>query len=421
MWPWQSAAGAGKENRAYGYGSFGLSVQLPARPPVARNWLGWSVALAALVQLALFAYATGSGLAGTADSTYYLHAARSLRAVGRLLHPDGSAYRYWPPLYPVLVAAVGSLTGLRLLHGACLLGSLLGWSWLGQKLLPVSRARVLPWALALGTPGLVVSKFVWGEALFMLLFAAYAVALYHWLRTERNAWLLAATLAGGLLPLQRTIGFFLLAGVGVGLLVAAAKKPRLRLGVGLHLGLSAAGGLCWHYYALLLAAPSVYQLNRGWAQFFSSLAEYGFVLLRWLLPLRAGWYGAGAPLGWGLGLVVVVAASWPRQQPAVESRQFVADFFPRLLWASLVSFLLLVLVATAFTRSAAGLYDAERYASIVFGPLLLLLLQRLPELRSSAGRWLLLAGIGVWLVYSAVRAGSNAYALRQLPAVGAGR
>lgn len=375
--------------------------------------------LAGLVQLALFAYATGPGLAGTSDSTYYLHAARSLRAVGRLLHPDGSAYRYWPPLYPVLVAAAGSLAGLRLLHGAGLLGSLLGWSWLGRKLLPEGRALVLPWALALGTPGLVVSKFVWGEAVFMLLFAAYAVALYQWLRTERNAWLALATLAGGLLPLQRTIGFFLLAGVGAGLLLTAIRTPRLRFGTMLHVGLSVLGGLLWHYYALLLAAPSVYQINRGWAQFFSSMADYGFVLLRWLLPVRASWYGAGAPVGWGIGVVLVLAASWPRKQLSMQAPQIAATLFPRLLWASLFSFLLLILIATTFTRSAAGLYDAERYASVIFGPLLLLVLGRLPVPHTKAGRWLLILTVGIWLAYSAGRACSNAHALRQLPPISA--
>ena len=63
--------------------------------------------LAALVQLTLFATATAPGLAGTSDSIYYLHAAQTLRDSGRLLNPDGTAYRYWPPLYPMLLRACG--------------------------------------------------------------------------------------------------------------------------------------------------------------------------------------------------------------------------------------------------------------------------------------------------------------------------
>jgi hypothetical protein len=280
---------------------------------------------------------------------------------------------------------------------------------------------VLPWALALGTPGLVVSKFVWGEAVFMLLFAGYAVALYQWLRTARISWLALATLVGALLPLQRTIGFFLLAGVGGGLLLLAAKKPPLRRGVVLHLGLSALGGLLWHYYALLLAAPSVYQINRGWAQFFSSMADYGFVLLRWLLPLKAAWYAAGAPVGWAVGLVGLLAALWPRRATPAATQSGATIALPRLLWAALVSFLLLIIIATTFTRSAAGLYDAERYASVLFGPVLLLLLRQLPLPRTQGTRWLLLVGVGMWLTYSASRAFNNTRALRQLPTISAAR
>ena len=107
---------------------------------------------AGLLQLALFGYATAPGLAGTGDSRYYLHAAQTLRDTGLLLNPDGTPYRYWPPLYPVLLRAAGSLVGIRGLHGACLLGSLLLWSWLGRQVLPPRRALAVPVLLALSTP-----------------------------------------------------------------------------------------------------------------------------------------------------------------------------------------------------------------------------------------------------------------------------
>ena len=56
-------------------------------PARARQWLGWAVGLAALMQLTLFATATAPGLAGTSDTIYYLHAAQTLRDSGRLLNP----------------------------------------------------------------------------------------------------------------------------------------------------------------------------------------------------------------------------------------------------------------------------------------------------------------------------------------------
>ena len=92
-------------------------------PEGEQRWFGWSVGLAVLAQLALFAWATAPGLAGTSDSGFYLHAAGTLRTACRLLHPDGTAYRYWPPLYPALVALAGSLAVVRVLHGVCLVGA----------------------------------------------------------------------------------------------------------------------------------------------------------------------------------------------------------------------------------------------------------------------------------------------------------
>src|SRR6476469_6331877 len=92
-----------------------------------RPLMGGLLAVGLLVQLVLFVYATAPGLAGTSDSRLYMHAARTLRTTGHLLHTDGTPYRCWPPLYQMLLAAVGALPATRLLHGVAVLGSLLLW------------------------------------------------------------------------------------------------------------------------------------------------------------------------------------------------------------------------------------------------------------------------------------------------------
>ncbi|WP_210518971.1 hypothetical protein [Hymenobacter terricola] len=392
------------------------------------RWFWWSVGLAALVQLALFATATGPGLAGTGDSGYYLHAAGTLRTAGHLLNPDGSAYRYWPPLYPALLALGGSLGAARLLQGSCLVISLLAWSQLGRSLLPRAVAVVLPWALALSTPWLLVSKFVWAETVFLALFAGYAGALFRWLRIRRAGWGALATGLGVLLPLQRTAGFFLLAGVALGLLPEWRKLlPKQRLLLVAHFAISVVGGILWHFYALLVAAPSVYRLNRGWAQFFDSAADYGFLVGRWLLPVPAAWRPE-VPVLWALGLLGLLAWLWPRPPRALEVAPGFGPVspwlaaFPRVVWMSVFVFILLMLISTTFTRSASGLYDSERYASVLYGPVLLLALRRLggalAAKNSAPRRWpqLLLLGImGIFVAYAAGRSGSNALSLRKLP------
>lgn len=392
----------------------------------ARLWWGWSVGLAGLGQLALFAFATGPGLAGTSDSEFYLHAATTLRTVGRLLNPDGTAYRYWPPLYPALLALGGSLAAARLLHSLALIISLFGWSWLGRRLLPVRVAAVLPWALALSTPWLVVSKFVWGETVFLALFAGYACALLQWLRAPQGRGWLLVTALGILLPLQRTGGLFLLAGLAAGLFLERKEllsQQRWPL-VG-HFAVGILAGLGWHYYALLVAAPGLPPRIRGWAQVGSSLADYGFVLSRWLLPGRAAWRPE-LPGLWVLGLVLGLIWLWPRRSaapgeagaPELRPLPPWAQPYGRVLWVGLTSFIILLIIATTFTRSASGLHDSERYASVLWAPVMLLALSRVDWLfisRNQLWRWvgrLLVVG---WLVYAAGRVGSNAISLRRLP------
>jgi hypothetical protein len=67
-------------------------------------------------------------------------------------------------------------------------------------------------------------------------------------------------------------------------------------------------------------------------------------------------------------------------------------------------------VSTTFTRSAAGLHDSERYASVLFAPVALLALSRL-QVRG----WVWAVLLGGWLGFAALRAGANAAAFRRQP------
>ena len=401
-----------------------------------RPLIGWLVLVGVLVQLGLFVYTTAPGLAGTSDSRLYLHAAQALGATGQLLHPDGSPYRYWPPLYPMLLAAVGSLAGVRLLHGAALVSSLLLWSWLGRQLLSRRRALLLPLLLALGTPGLLVGKFVWAECVFMLLAAAYVAALLQWLRSARDEWVALATVAGVLLPLQRTLGLFLLAGAGGALLLGAWRHlaARGRALLLLHLALSGLGGVLWQAYALVVvAAPSRYHPPR-WGQLLSSLADYGFVLGRWLLPLPAAMRVGLPDALWAAVLLGLFAALWPRRRwrqagalaalrppdaapantafPATHGLSFSPQLVREVLWAAAGALVALVAGLTVFAQSAAGVHDAERYASVLFGPVLILVLAAWP---ARAPRWLGAGLLGLWLLGLAFRTGHVARDLRRVP------
>ena len=384
----------------------------------------WPLLAPGLVMLALFGYAVAPGLSGTSDSVHYLWAAHTLRTMRQLLSPDGTPYRFWGPLYPTLLAGFHGPAGVRLLHGGALLAQLGLWYWLGRWLLTPGRALALAWLVALSTAVLVPAKFIWSEPVFGALTAAYICTLLAWGRTGRPGWLVLATVAGFLVPLQRTSGFFLLAGAGVGLLLAGQWR-NWRLLVPHWLG-CAAGGLAWNYYAELVAGPPVYQAVLGWAVLGQSIADYGFILTRWFVPLGASWVKPLA-LVWALVLPLLFWLLWPRgnsqpwrNRPAAQSEKFTSRQSLRLLWCIALVNILALLVAVNASRAAAGPHDAERYCAILVGPVVILALARWPVGAAGAwplaeGQWrwagrLLLAG---WLAYSAVRVGHNMHALRQ--------
>lgn len=362
--------------------------------------------LATALLLGLLLYALLPGLGRTADSRHYLAAAASFAESGRLLNADGTAYTSWGPLYPVLLAVGGARVGAWAtgLHVLATLLCLWSWGYLALRLLPGGVAAGGLLALALAAPWLITAKYLWAEAGFQALFGLYAVALWQWLRTARPGWLLAATVVGLLLPLQRTSGLFLLAGVGLGLLGAYPQELRRHwrywLGHGALIGAGAAG---WLWYAQHAAArPELYR-SRGWQGLRETLGDYGYVLTRWLLPVQQeGW-----PKHWlfelllpalllGLGVV-----AW-RSRP-----------FLRLLGAVMLTYILCHIGITVLSRAGGNVYDVERYLAAIYGPWTLLLAATAARL-AQGRRWRLLV-LACWLAYPAARAGRVAHFCHQMP------
>ena len=370
---------------------------------------------AAGILLAFFAWMTAPGLGGTTDSAHYLATARHLRLGLGLVDVDGLPYRYWGPLFPGLLAAVGSPVGLRVLHGVALLGQLFLWSRVAAPLLPPARSRWLPLLLALSTAVLVPAKFVWAETVFGLLAAGYFFGLLQWLRTGRGAWLVLATAVGFLLPLQRTSGVFLLGGAAVGLLATGAIAGRWGKLL-LHGITCTAGFWAWNYYAEALAGPPVYTVLGNGPKLLATLADYGFVLLRWLLPLAAGWRAA-LPLLGVLALPGLLLGLWPRTDAAISQKPLSISGL-RLLWWVVAVDVAAHVAAANLARGAAGLHDTERYLAAVAAPFLVLVLARWPAWPTAPkARWLNQGLLALWLLYSAVRMGHNAHKLRATPVV----
>jgi len=384
--------------------------------------------LPGLLLLGLFLYMTGPGFGGTSDSTHYLWAARSFRDAGSLLAPDGRSYRFWGPLYPLLLAGFYSPAGVRVLHGAALMVQLALYHRMGTWLLAPRQARLLPWLIALNSALLVPAKFIWSETVFGALAAAYVYAVLSWSGgTRLRGWLALATAVGFLLPLQRTAGFFLLAGVGAGLVLTGRWRGHWRELLA-HWAGCAAGGLAWNYYAEVLAGPPLYRSAQA-AEGLGAVADYGYVLARWLVPLAASWREA-APGLWTVVLVAVLFGLFPKGKPGPALADLPASARPaaslqrlRLIWwAVLVSVAALVL-ATRTGRAAVGPHSAERYCAVLVGPITLLVLGEWSRFADGylvavkTRRWVGGLLLGGWLAYSAVRAGHNAQQQRHRPPV----
>jgi hypothetical protein len=390
------------------------------RQPKRVSYNGW-VAVCAMLALAIYSYTIATGLAGTFDSYHYLYAAQTLRESGQLLAPEGVPYQVWPPLFPVVLNLIGAPGPVIWLNGAAMLGSLIVWSIVGRQLLPPERTWALPLLLALSSPTLVVSKFIWSEPLFNVLWASYFMLLLAWLRQGGRALGLLVTFIGCLMPLQRIAGVFLLIGVGLAIawpgnekLVKPSRSMRLA-----HFFGASSGLVLWQLHRWPGSMPdNLTSTSSGRAtRLLASLADYGFVLGRWLVPFPVITLHTIPVLVWVavLGLLLWVlqpqlfssgeTGMLPPMLPIVGSQM--------LFMAITVSIGLLAMV-TMLERIGNGLHEAERYLTPLYPAVIILVLQAWPNER----RWAVKLGPGfliAWTLYQGIRVGHNAHQLQQLP------
>lgn len=159
----------------------------------------------------LATYRYGPGISH--DSVAYLYASRSLLA-GRGFEYFGypSPYIQWPPLFPTLLAAAGRLgvdpvEASRWLNAVGLAAIIAyGGILLGRRLrhrVSLITAVIL---LVFAAPLIEISKYVWTETLFVLLFFAFYDAFERFRASRRTAPLVWAGLFTALAWLDRYLG-----------------------------------------------------------------------------------------------------------------------------------------------------------------------------------------------------------------------
>ena len=345
----------------------------------------------------------------TPDSWNYLAAAQSFAANGELRNVNGTLYTAWPPLFPVLLSFWADIVPLnwKWLQAGCLAASLVLWGHLGQLLLVHKvLARLYILVLAFSTPWLMCGGFLWSEPVFIVLFSAYIYALYRYGSAANRLMLLLATFCGMLLPLQRVPGFFVLAGVGLAVVVLypawAWRQRWLLLAHGLMV---VSIGLVWQYYVLLIAESRNLQEIKEWNIWVRAAGDFGHATGRWLLPMTTRAEQGHVVYAVLFVLLSAIGAFVPGPR------------FLRLL-GIVVAVVLLPLVPLAWLgQSGIGLTDADRYTAVVYAPFFLLLFaqgQRLlaPLDTPKRQRWIWLLGL-CWLLYPAARMVRNAIYLHE--------
>ncbi len=387
-------------------------VEKPARISKPVYWL--CLCLLALAGVLLAWLATASYGAGVgADGAIQLATADHLIAGQGFFDYAGDPYLRWPPLYPILLALAGRLTGVSAFTlgwwlNVALMGVIIA---LGGVLLRAGFPERPAWSLA-GAVVLLTSTSLLGVcanigndplftalALLFLLFAGRAVQA-----NTRRGWL-ALGLLGSLASLQRLPGVTLIASGA--LLYVYAQRADWRKGL-------RGGFLFAAASALPLAAWLLghnYRLYKSFFGFYAFQATYPLdnlkdaieKMVHWFVPLSAG--AALPAAGFGGALLALLAFTrrpdWLRlarrlRQPVVlASLVFGAVYLP-------------FLVFTANSVDTSYAYF-DRYYLALLPPLLVLafavlhtlVAERLPSRWSPAAGVLALALFAAWLVYPA--------------------
>lgn len=350
-------------------------------------------------------------------------------------HRDENVYRFWPPLYPVLLAA-GSFGVFDPLDVAGPLNAvafgltvLVAGRWLRRNL----RSRfLLVWgclALMLAAPVAGIAAWAMSEAAFIL-FALLALfrAEAHLREGKRSALLQAAAFTA-LTCLTRYMGVAVLATVVLLLLVQRGPAPMERLRAAIaYVLLSALPLALWLVRnVLVLGEPTGNLLPVDYSPP-DILRDLLVLLGKWAVPLDASWWGRAAA---GLLALTIAAGILNARRTRIGNVRWQSAVFPG---CFALVFAALHITAMLTGNTWHGLH--ERHISPIYIPLALVavvILDRLlvrperaipsiPTGRLSAGRnaivqLCLIAALSIWLVNGAV---ANAEDIRERNADGPG-
>ncbi|UCG41953.1 MAG: hypothetical protein JSU73_08675, partial [candidate division WOR-3 bacterium] len=190
-------------------------------------------AVAAALTFSLVVWLTEQGPGLSPDSAYYLSAAENLLSGSGLTTFEGRPLTTWPPLFPVLIAGLGSVgvspaEAARVINAAAAGLAVLVFGLLADRLLRRPELRLLALVGIISVPLLSVALMAWTEAVFVLLCLLFVLLFARWLDTGKTLVLAAAASCTALPALQRWAGLALIPAGILLVLTAAGPVSRLR-------------------------------------------------------------------------------------------------------------------------------------------------------------------------------------------------
>jgi hypothetical protein len=255
------------------------------------------------------------GAALTADSVYYISAARNLLAGRGLTCFDGGPLVAWPPLFPLTLAGLGWL-GIEPVAGAWLVNTLAFGVVVfltGILLARSVRDRAL---VAIGTVAVMVSPTffgtaiaVWTEPVFALLLVFLTLFLGRFSARGRMLDFLPIVVLTALAPLQRYMGMAIIPAVALAILTARELPARRRVAYSVVLCLlsSLPIGL-WLARNLWLSGTLTGERPGAFTALGPSALALSRAILKWFLPEQVG--KALGTFSVVLVLAVAVLTAW---------------------------------------------------------------------------------------------------------------
>jgi hypothetical protein len=228
-----------------------------------------------------YAYLTKCGIDLSPDSTSYINAANHLIRYGSF----GKDYLNWPPLFPIILTFYDPIILTYVLNCVCILGTIMVLYFIGNTSFHYLYFSIFYLiVLVFGRPLFIVSRSLWSESIFLLLFSVLLLQYFFFLKHRSIKYFIYLILVSFLLCLQRHSGFFLVVGLSIAISFQVGRKRFYPL---VYFIFSVSGSIAWNFYNFYESHGNFNFLSH---QYFSGILlnidHYLFIMNDWFIPLK---------------------------------------------------------------------------------------------------------------------------------------